>query len=125
MFSFLFGFSAITASLVTRLARDAERLSVAKPGNLREIYIVRALSLKGPCGNACRLACCPRCEALARRRRRSATCNSGNMNELHLAHLPLSDFGHQALANLPDDFLKPLTSHELELIAVALDVVTR
>ncbi len=50
-----------------------------------------------------------------------------NINKLHLAHLPLSEFGHQALADLHEDFLNPLTSDELGLVAaacIALDVVT-
>ncbi len=53
---------------------------------------------------------------------------SFNMDDLHLMHLPLSNFGRQALASLPDDFLNPLTFHQLELVAaacIALDVVTQ
>ncbi len=50
------------------------------------------------------------------------------MNELHLAHLTLTEFGRQALTGLPEDFLNPLTFDELELVAaacIALDVVTQ
>lgn len=39
--------------------------------------------------------------------------------DLYSVHLPLSEFGHEAVARLPEDFFAPLTTQELELVIAA------
>ena len=50
------------------------------------------------------------------------------MNDFYATSLPLSELGHAAFSTIPEDFLSPLSTQDLDLVvaaSVSLDAVSR